>query len=118
LSRDREISRATEVRIIDPETGGAKGQKQTRLGALDPLALKALGDVAGMGEEKYDRFNFAKGYAWSLSVDALFRHLLAFLDGEDTDPESGLPHTAHVAWHGLALTTFLLRGRGTDDRIR
>ena len=42
--------------------------------------------------------------------------LLAFLDGEDRDPESGLLHTAHIAWHGLALTAFLLRGVGTDDR--
>jgi hypothetical protein len=75
-----------------------------------------MGLVAGMGEEKYDRFNFLKGYKWSLSIDALFRHLLAFLRGEDNDEESGLPHLAHAAWHAHALTGFQQRGIGTDDR--
>lgn len=105
-----------ETRIVDPETGGAKGQKDCRMGALDPVALEQMGLVAGMGEEKYDRFNFLRGYKWSLSVDAMFRHILAFLKGEDRDPESGLPHMAHAAWHAHALTGFLLRDIGTDDR--
>jgi hypothetical protein len=109
--------RVGEERITDPETGGQKGAKSAKLGAIDPLALKELAEVAGMGEEKYARFNFAKGYPWSLSADAAFRHLLAFLDGEDNDPESGLSHAAHFAWHGLCLTTFAKRGLGTDDRI-
>ena len=106
-----------EVRVTS-ETGGQKGQKDARLGGVDALALEQLALVAGMGEKKYSRYNYLKGYNWSLSVDALCRHLLAFLNGEDTDPESGLPHTAHVAWHGLALTSFLQRGLGTDDRYK
>ena len=105
----------TEVRITSA-TGGQKGQKPCRLGAIDPLALVELGNVGGMGEEKYDRFNYLKGYAWSLNVDAAFRHLLAFLSGEDRDPESGFLHTAHAMWHMGALTSFQLRGIGTDDR--
>ena len=48
--------------------------------------------------------------------NAAFRHLLAFLSGEDRDEESGYLHAAHFAWHGLALTSFVLRGVGTDDR--
>jgi hypothetical protein len=105
----------SEVRITSA-TGGQKGQKDCRLGAVDPLALYELGLVAGMGEEKYDRFNYLKGYAWSLNVDAAFRHLLAFLSGEDRDPESGHLHTAHAMWHMGALTSFQLRKIGTDDR--
>jgi hypothetical protein len=105
-----------EIRVVSA-TGGEKGSKPEKLGAIDPLALRYLARVAAMGEEKYSRFNFLKGYAWSLSVDALLRHLMAFLDGEDLDPESGLPHTAHVAWHGLALTSFLERHVGEDDRF-
>ena len=109
-------SPAGEHRVTDPATGGSKGQKDCRLGALDPLALEQLGLVGGMGEEKYDRFNYLKGYKWSLGVDALYRHLLAFLAGEDRDEESGLPHMAHAAWHALCLTSFLVRDIGTDDR--
>lgn len=101
---------------ITSATGGQKGQKSNRLGGADPLAMEELGRIYGFGEEKYDRFNYLKGYDWSLSIDALKRHLLAFEAREDRDGESGLLHTAHVAWHGLALTSFVLRGVGTDDR--
>lgn len=107
-----------EVRITDPVTGGQKGQKDARFGGMDAWAALELARVYGYGEGKYERFNYLKGYAWSLSIDALFRHLFAFLAGENADPESGLLHTAHVAWHAQTLTAFALRGLGTDDRYQ
>lgn len=105
-----------ETRVVDPKTGGAKGSKIAQLGAVDPAALLEVARVAGFGGQKYDRGNFLKGYAWSLSFDALMRHLLAFWDGEETDPESGMSHMAHAAWHCLALISFSQRKLGTDDR--
>lgn len=116
----QELERPTnpkEVRVVDEKTGGEKGQKLCQLGAVDPLALIEVGKIAGYGGVKYERYNFAKGYKWSLGYDALQRHLMAFWGGENNDPESGLPHMAHAAWHCLALVTFSLRGRGTDDRF-
>lgn len=107
----------TEVRMVS-ETGGEKGQKPSQLGAIDPLALLHLGEVAGFGAEKYAAFNYLKGYDWRLNMDAMERHLLLFWSGEDFDPESGLYHPAHAAWHGLALTSFAMRGLGTDTRFR
>lgn len=106
-----------EVRITDPSTGGQKGKKRAQLSAIDPASVLLVAEVAGFGAEKYERLNFVKGYSWSLSYDALQRHLHAFWGGEDNDPESGLPHLAHAAWHALALLTFSKRSRGTDDRI-
>jgi hypothetical protein len=105
-----------ETRVTDPITGGQKGQKLAQLGAIDPNALLELAKVAGFGSQKYERNNFLKGFAWSLSFDAMMRHALAFQSGEDRDPESGLLHTAHLAWHALALTAFTQRELGTDDR--
>jgi hypothetical protein len=104
-----------EVRITSA-TGGQKGKKLAQLGAIDPKALLALAEVSGFGAEKYDAYNFMKGYDWSLSYNALQRHLLAFWAGEDTDDESGLPHLGHAAWHCLAMLSFQLRDKGTDDR--
>lgn len=104
-----------EVRVTS-ETGGQKGKKRAQLGALDPRALRVVAEVAGYGTEKYARYNYLKGYDWSLSFDALERHLLAFWAGEDNDPESGLPHLGHAAWHCLAMLAFQQRGVGTDDR--
>jgi hypothetical protein len=105
-----------EIRVTDPTTGGQKGSKLAQLGALEPMSLMEVAKVAGFGGQKYERYNFLKGYRWSLSYDALQRHLHAFWSGEDLDPESGLLHLAHAAWHCLALTAFFLLGRGTDDR--
>lgn len=107
--------RATE-RVETSATGGRKGQKLAQLSAIDPLALTALAEVAGMGADKYDRMNYLRGYPWHLCMDALQRHTLAFWAGEDTDPESGRPHMAHAAWHALALVSFLVRHIGDDDR--
>jgi hypothetical protein len=109
-------SLSTEVRVTDPKTGGQKGRKPDQLGAVDPVALLELARLAGAGAEKYSRYNYLKGFDWSLSVDALFRHLLAWLSGQDRDPETGVLHTTAVAWHAHCLTSFQLRKLGTDDR--
>lgn len=106
-----------EVRVTSA-TGGEKGQKSSRLGSIDPRALSTLGEVAGFGEQKYARLNYLNGYAWSLSFDALQRHLMAFWAGQDLDEESGLPHVAHAAWHCLALLAFMQHELGEDDRFR
>ena len=105
-----------EVRVVDPKTGGAKGQKDAQISPLDPRALLRVAEVAGYGAKKYDRVNYLKGFAWHLSFDAMQRHLLEFWAGENIDPESHLPHLAHAAWHCLALLAFLEKGLGTDDR--
>lgn len=105
-----------EVRITDPETGGAKGQKDVQLSMVPVAFLEDLGRVYAMGAAKYGRHNWRKGYAWSLNYDAMLRHLLASMRGEWVDEESGLPHVVHVAWHCAALHTFEAEGLGTDDR--
>jgi len=102
----------------DPETGAKKEIKKAQLGAIDPKALLLLAEAAGYGAEKYEQYNYLKGYPWSLSFNAMMRHALAFWNGEDLDPESGLPHMVHAAWHGLAMTSFLTRELGVDDRFK
>jgi hypothetical protein len=105
----------TEKRVTSA-TGGQKGKKPVQVSALDPLALKRVAEVAGFGAEKYDRLNYMRGFDWSLAYDALFRHVLDALNGEDFDEESGLLNLAHAAWQCLALISFHERGLGTDDR--
>lgn len=107
-----------EVRVTDPETGGQKGSKLARFDLISPVAQIEEAKVYGTGATKYDDHNWRKGYAWSLSIAALHRHLIAFQGGEDVDPESGLPHMAHVRWHTGVLLEFAARGLGTDDRHR
>src|ERR1019366_1729441 len=112
------MSDTGEVRVTDPKTGGQKGKKLAQLGAIDPASLLELAKVAGYGQANYARFNYLKGFDWSLLIDALYRHLLRFQNGEELDPESGLSPAAHVAWHALALVSFSQRKLGTDDGYR
>lgn len=100
-----------ELRVTNPVTGGQKGAKDSQLSAAPAEAMMVLGRVFGFGGRKYARHNYRKGYAWSLSYDAMLRHIHASLAGEDYDPESGLPHMAHAAWHALTLTQFLIDQR-------
>lgn len=73
-------------------------------------ALAAVTEVAEYGAKKYAPDN------WLLVPDglqrysdALLRHALAALRGEVLDPESGLRHTAHMAWCALAVLELRLR---------
>lgn len=109
---------AGEVRITDAKTGGQKGQKPERFGLIPAAALKVVARVYAMGALKYDRHNWAKGYDWDLSLDALERHIAEFKMGNDRDEESGEHHLAHAVFHCLTLIMFWLYGLGTDTRLK
>lgn len=89
--------------------------------AYNLLPVDALEDVVRvymMGAKKYAPHSWEKGMKISRIYAALLRHLFAWWRGEDNDPESGLPHLAHVTWNALALLTYHKRGLcGTDDRV-
>jgi hypothetical protein len=109
-----------EVRVT-ADTGGQKGTKPERFDLLQPevLALDAI--LLGRGADKYDDHNYRKGYPWSLSFAALMRHAWAFWNGEDRDPEMGVPHMTCVRFHAGALVEFLEhpdRYARFDDRYR
>jgi len=96
-----------EVRSTS-ETGGEKGVKPQRMSLLPFQALAKISEVYGFGEKKYAAHNWRKGYEWDKSIDALERHIGEFKDGKDLDPESGLPHLAHAAFHIFTLLVFML----------
>jgi hypothetical protein len=100
----------------ESETGGRKNAKPEMLGDVAPEALMELARVAGVGHEKYGQYNYLQGFPYSWNYNALQRHVHAFWGGETHDPDSGLHHLAHAAWHCLALIAFAERGVGTDDR--
>jgi hypothetical protein len=89
-----------------------------RYDLIPPDALKVLAQVFGKGAEKYAPRNWELGLSWMDTYASLMRHLQAWAEGEETDPESELPHVAHATWNAMALLTFGLRGTGTDDRMK
>jgi hypothetical protein len=72
--------------------------------------------VLAFGAMKYDRWNWARGLAWSRVLDAALRHLTAYADGEDVDPETGLSHLAHARCCTGFLLDYIKEHPELDDR--
>lgn len=105
-----------EVRVTS-NTGGQKGQKLAAFHLIPPQSLWEVAETFGRGAEKYgDGYNYLKGYAWSLSLSAAYRHLAAFAAGQSRDLETGNHHLACVAWHALVMMDFERLQIGEDDR--
>ncbi|MCO4257399.1 dATP/dGTP diphosphohydrolase domain-containing protein [Pseudarthrobacter cellobiosi] len=105
----------SEVRTTSA-TGGEKGTKPERYDLIPVGALAQVAALYGRGAAKYAAHNWRRGYEWSKSYAALQRHATQFWNGEDNDAEMDLPHMASVAFHALALLTFMEEQRGFDDR--
>lgn len=59
------------------------------------------------GKRKYAAWNWAKGMAWSIPVACALRHAHAlYYNGEENDPESGLPHIGHILCNLVMLRHF------------
>lgn len=70
------------------------------------------------GALKYGRSNFrAVGVKASIYYDAARRHLNAWFEGEELDPDSGLPHMAHVLACAAIIVEAQARGNLVDDRM-
>lgn len=105
-----------EVRVVNPVTGGEKGQKVERFDLIPVGPLRIVAKHYGYGCSKYAARNWERGYDWSLSFAALQRHAFAFWSGEDIDVDSGSPHLAAVVFHALALLEFGTTHPELDDR--
>ena len=91
-------------------------REKSPLDLFDEEAYEAVSDVLAFGARKYARHNWRKGIAWSRLIAAAKRHIAAFNRGEDYDPETGLPHTAHAMCCLMFLTWYLNHRREFDDR--
>jgi len=89
---------------------------KSRVDLIPPAALVEIGRVFGYGAKKYGAWNHRAGTAYSRYTAALLRHIYAWQNGEDLDPESGLHHLAHAACNLLILLDFIQGGWGIDDR--
>jgi hypothetical protein len=85
---------------------------------LPTASLKAIAEVLTFGAKKYDAHNWRGGIEYSRLIGAAMRHLTAYNDGEDADPESGLSHLAHLGCCVLFLLEQEAKGTGQDDRYR
>lgn len=104
-----EEQNTTSTACIQPlqnEAGGIKydqGKLRYTLLLQDlPRAVKEVVEVLEFGAKKYERLNFEKVESHRYD-EAMCRHLMSYLSGETTDPESGKHHLSHLVCCALFL---------------
>ena len=80
-------------------------------------AISEVAAVLRFGAGKYGVRNWERGLMCGRLYGALLRHVSAWWQGEDCDPETGLSHMAHASCCALMLLAYDERGRrDLDDR--
>lgn len=89
------------------------------LACLPPEGLRAVARVQEYGHKKYgDFWNYRKGMEATRQMSCAMRHILAYMDGEDLDPESGEPHLAHATCRLMFALQNIKEGKMIDDRFK
>lgn len=81
-------------------------------------ALIGMVRVLEYGSRKYAPYNWMKGVSVTETCESLKRHLDAFMEGQDNDPESGLSHVYHMQCNALFLSWMLENKPEFDDRYK
>ena len=112
---------ASDTITIDKKPVGSALKFDTDKLPVNLLSSEALFQTAAVlkfGADKYAEHNWRAGFAWSRPLAAAMRHIMAFNDGEDKDPESGLSHLAHAMCCIMFLLEFEKTHPELDDRYR
>ena len=85
---------------------------------LWPSTATAMGSLALLyGARLYGRSNWREaGVRASVYVSACQRHLAAWFEGQDNDPDSGLPHLGHALACLAILVDAQVADKLVDDR--
>lgn len=101
------------------EAGGLRyNTGKLKWGLVSWKALEPMVRVLMFGAEKYDDHNWKKGLSYVQITESLQRHMNAFIDGEDDDPESKLSHVGHILCNAMFLSYMFLFRKDLDDRFR
>ena len=91
-----------------------------RISLVPTECIKDAARVFAFGANKYGPNNWREDIPvteWVRSYDSIQRHMMAWLDGEDNDPESGLPHLDHALTQMMILKMHVKYG-AIDNRYK
>jgi len=89
-----------------------------RWGLVSWKALAPMVQVLEFGAKKYDDWNWTKGLKYTEVCESLLRHVHAFMQGENNDPESKLTHVGHILCNAMFLSYMFLFKKVMDDRFK
>jgi len=93
------------------------GAKKVPMSGMPAPVLMECGLVKLHGDLKYGRHNWrGAGAMASVYYDASMRHLNAWWEGEDLDPDSGIHHISHAITGLCVVRDSMMRGECNDDR--
>lgn len=105
--------------MTDKETNpkDAAAVAKVPLGYTSPVARAHWAAAMQVGRLKYGGWNWsASGVKASVYLDAAFRHLDAWMSGEEVDAVDGTHHLGHVMACASILLDARARGMLVDDR--
>lgn len=98
----------------------SKGKKfdggKPRISLIPREALWGMAQAFTYGANKYGKFNYREGIEFTRLADAAYRHLSAFMDGEDIDIESKNNHLSHCLASIAMLIDMHANNPEMDDR--
>lgn len=105
----------SDVKNTNPKD--AVGTAKVPRSVLPARPIAEVGLAMLEGALKYGRHNYrVAGVRASVYYDAVGRHLDAWWEGQDIDPDSGLSHIAKAVAGLLVLRDSMLQGNWNDDR--
>lgn len=115
-ARDENLKR-WEALVKPTNPKDACGIRKVPFSTVPAQVTAEVGLAMLEGALKYGRHNYrAIGVRASVYYDAAKRHLSAWWEGEDLDPESGLPHVTHALACLVIVRDADRHGKLTDDR--
>lgn len=110
-----EAPRKPDTKDTNPKD--AVGTAKVPLSTVSAPVMAEVGLAMMEGARKYGRHNYrVSGVRASVYYDAVMRHLMSFFEGENTDPDSGLPHVVKAIACLVVLRDSQIQGNWVDDR--
>ncbi len=103
---------------MSEEKGLRYNNDKPRWSLVPQSSLIPMVRVLEFGAKKYDAHNWKKGLSITEICESLKRHLDAFMEGEDNDPESGLSHIGHIQCNAMFLSWMMEHRQDLDDRYK
>ena len=109
------IKKETGEKPTNPKD--ALGVKKVPLHCVPSIPLFEVGLAMMEGGRKYGAHNYrAIGVRMSVYYDAIMRHMIAWWEGEDIDPDSGVHHLVKAMTCLFVVRDSMYMGNCEDDR--
>lgn len=103
--------------IKDTNPKDAVGTKKVPISVVPMQPIAEIGLAMLEGARKYGRHNYrVAGIRASVYIDAIFRHLGSWWEGEDIDPDSGLSHLTKAMACLVVIRDSMIKENWVDDR--